>query len=64
VDLRHCAIDTPARPHFAPVQDELLLNWTELRHVSIISVVTETSETALDCQNLSQGDHDNKFMVK
>jgi len=29
MDLRYCAIDSPSRPHFSPMQDEALLDRRE-----------------------------------
>src|SRR5437667_7855077 len=33
VNLGHASIDAPARPHLPPMEDELLLDWTEFRHI-------------------------------
>ena len=33
VDLGYGAIDAPSRPHLPPMEDELLLDWAEFRHI-------------------------------
>src|SRR5260370_19369051 len=33
MDLRHRAVNAPARTHLSPMENELLLNWAELRHI-------------------------------
>ncbi len=44
VDLCDGAIDAPASTHLAPVEDELLFDWREFFHISVISVYTEISK--------------------
>ena len=41
MDLGHGAVDAPAGAHLTPMEDEFLLNWAELRHISFISVYSE-----------------------
>lgn len=42
--LRYRAVDAPPRPHFPPMQDELLLDGRERLHISVISVNTENTK--------------------
>jgi hypothetical protein len=41
MNLGDGAIDAPTGAHFAPMEDELLLDWSERAHISIISVTSE-----------------------
>jgi hypothetical protein len=52
VNLRHGAVDAPARAHLAPVEDELLLDWTEPVHISSISVTSEITSIAANVNKL------------
>ena len=49
MDLSDRAVDPPTGAHFAPMQDELLLNRTEL-HISYISVMSEITQHLSGCQ--------------
>ena len=33
MDLGHRPVNPPARSHLGPVEDELLLDWTQFRHI-------------------------------
>src|SRR5208282_594521 len=44
VNLRDGAVDAPFRAHLAPMQDELLPDWIQFVHNSLISVTTEITE--------------------
>src|SRR5208337_3019517 len=50
VDLCHRPVDPPARAHLSPVEDELFLGCTQLRH---ISPMTELTELTVRCQDNS-----------
>src|ERR1019366_4934883 len=48
VDLGHRPVDSPARSHLSPVENELLLGCTQMRHISLI---TELTELTVKCQD-------------
>src|ERR1017187_8957643 len=50
VDLGHCPVDSPARSHLSPVKNELFFGCTQLRHISLI---TELTELTVKCQDNS-----------
>src|SRR5436309_7454369 len=56
MNLRHRPVDSPAGPHLAPVEDELLLDWAELRHsISLISVYSEITILIPKCKLFFRG---------
>jgi hypothetical protein len=46
VDLGYGPVDAPAGAHLSPMEDELLLDWAELVHISSISVTSEITSIA------------------
>jgi hypothetical protein len=45
--LGHGPVNTPARAHFTPMKNELLLDGTEFIHISKISVYSENNIVAV-----------------
>src|ERR1700687_5831806 len=48
VDLRHRPVDSPARSHLSPVQNELFLGCAQVRHISLMTEITELSVRCQD----------------